>query len=80
MELEPLGLVYVMRSRAGRKAAVALAALQSDLKLSLQSGAAAGIAFLGHMVPLMAKTNLAALAAPEAGSSQGLLGQELGEA
>lgn len=81
MELQPLGLVCVMRSRAGRNTLVALAPLQSDLKLCLQSGAAAaaGIAFLGHMVPLMAKANLAASDAPGAGPSQGLLEQELGE-
>lgn len=69
----------VMRSGAGRNTAVAHTPLQSDLKLCLQSGATAGMTFLGHIVPLMVKTNLAALSAPGAGSSQGLLVQEFGE-
>lgn len=71
-----MACVCVIRSRAGRNTVVALKPLQSDLKLCLQSGAAAGTAFLGHIVPLMAKTNLAALAAPEVGCSQGLMVQK----
>lgn len=57
---------------------VVLRALQSGLKLCLQPGGAAGIAFLGPIVPLMAKAKLAALAAPGAGPSLALMVQKFG--
>lgn len=55
-------------------AVVALEPLQSDLKLCLQPGAADSIVFLGRIVLIIAKTNLAT---PEVGHSQGLMVQEV---
>ena len=64
----------VIKSRACRSAVVVLKPLQTDLKLCLQPGAAAGVAFPGCLVLVIVKTNLAT---PEIGHSRGLMVQEV---